>query len=367
MSEADAPWRDAATLERLYWGEGLSLDGIADRLGCSDVTVLNWMEKHDIERRTQKSERLPRPLTVTSPGSTNQGYELVWHDDHCVRHHRLLAVAEYGLSSIRDCEVHHRNGVHWDNRPENLALVGPSEHGRIHSPERSGDSHEPTTRRATTVCPDCEERFLSVGTHWNRTECDPPTPSPSIRKLVDGLVLGDGHVRFPGSQRPGYLQVRMTNSRFVAWLDRQFGGISTGARLNRKATDHRCAVHSIRTRSLPWLDRYHDWYRNGRTIVPETYTLTPVAAMVWYVSDGSLSWGDGVSLRLYCADYVDHAPVRVRSLFESHGFHPTVEPYGLRFPKVEHQELLDWLGPAPPGFAYKWAIDSRERYRRLQP
>ncbi|MFB6205744.1 MAG: HNH endonuclease [Haloglomus sp.] len=165
MSEADTPWRDAATLQWLYWGEGLSLDDIADRLGCSDVTVLNWMEKHDIERRSEKRNRHPRPRTVTSPDSSNQGYELIWHDDHCVRHHRLLAVAEHGIDAVADSEVHHRSGVHWDNRPDNLELVAPDEHGRIHSPTPDDGPPEPTTDRARTTCPDCEESFLSVGSH----------------------------------------------------------------------------------------------------------------------------------------------------------------------------------------------------------
>lgn len=364
---ADAPWRDSETLRRLYWEERLSLDAVADRLGCSDVTVLNWMEKHDIQRRTEKRKRLPRPLTVTSPGSTNQGYELIWHGDHCVRHHRLLAVAEHGFDAVADKDVHHRNGVHWDNRPANLTLVDPSEHGRLHAPEPAGGHHEPTTERATTVCPDCGESFLSVGSHWWQTDCTPPEPSDELQRIIDGLVLGDGHIHFPGPDRPGYLQVRMTNREFVEWLDDRLGQFSTGARLYREATDRRKTAYSVRTRSLGWFDRYRAWYQAGRTVVPPEYSLTPTAAKLWYVSDGSLCWGEAPSLRLYCEDYLSQDPNRVRSLFESHGFTPTVEPNGLFFPIADRRRLLDWLGPAPPGFEYKWETESKTRYRRLQP
>lgn len=369
MPAADSPWHDAATLERLYWDRGLSLDDIADRLGCSDVTVLNWMERHGIQRRTEKRNRLPRPLTVTSPGSTNQGYELIWHDDNCVRHHRLLAVAEHGFDAVRTREVHHRNGVHWDNRPENLALVDPSEHGRIHSPERSEDPREPTTRRATTACPDCEERFLSVGSHWWQTDCEPPDPSPRIRRLVDGLVLGDGHVHFPDPDRPGYLQVRMANREFVEWLDEQLGWLSTGARLYREETTRRQTVYSVRTRSLDWFDRYRDWYEDGDAWIPPGYSLSRETARTWYVSDGSACWnGDRFcSVRIAGRRLAAEQPERFAGLLDEAGFEARITERGLRFRPPDGRQFLGWLGPSPPGFEYKWETESRARSRRLKP
>ena len=46
--------------------------------------------------------------------------------------HRLLAVSEWGLDAIRGREVHHKNEIPWDNRPENLELVTREEHGEKH-------------------------------------------------------------------------------------------------------------------------------------------------------------------------------------------------------------------------------------------
>lgn len=44
--------------------------------------------------------------------------------------HRLVAVAEYGFDAVAGNEVHHRNGVRWDNRPGNLEPRDPVSHGR---------------------------------------------------------------------------------------------------------------------------------------------------------------------------------------------------------------------------------------------
>lgn len=46
--------------------------------------------------------------------------------------HRLVAVAEHGFDDVSNAIVHHKNGVPWDNRPENLEVMTQSEHVRRH-------------------------------------------------------------------------------------------------------------------------------------------------------------------------------------------------------------------------------------------
>jgi hypothetical protein len=50
--------------------------------------------------------------------------------------HRLLAVAEYGFDKVAGKVVHHKNGIPWDNRADNIEVLTRSEHGKIHSPNR---------------------------------------------------------------------------------------------------------------------------------------------------------------------------------------------------------------------------------------
>jgi len=63
-------------------------------------------------------------------------------EDVYVAHHRLLAVVEcYEISTplwaifadLDGKDVHHENGVKWDNRSENIEVVGHGEHAAMHA------------------------------------------------------------------------------------------------------------------------------------------------------------------------------------------------------------------------------------------
>jgi len=47
--------------------------------------------------------------------------------------HRLLAVAEYGYENVCDNVIHHKNGIRWDNRPDNIEVMTRSEHSKLHA------------------------------------------------------------------------------------------------------------------------------------------------------------------------------------------------------------------------------------------
>jgi len=50
--------------------------------------------------------------------------------------HRLLAVSEYGFDAVKNKEVHHKNGIKWDNRPENIELLTVEEHRQLEADKK---------------------------------------------------------------------------------------------------------------------------------------------------------------------------------------------------------------------------------------
>ena len=86
--------------------------------------------------------------------------EIEEKEDVYVAHHRLLAVVECYAASmpigaiLRDLDgkdVHHENGVKWDNRPSNIETIDHGEHAAMHAstasetptPDAGGDLEVP--------------------------------------------------------------------------------------------------------------------------------------------------------------------------------------------------------------------------------
>lgn len=64
---SDDPWKDPDVLRELYIEQRLTQPEIADRLGCGDSTISNWLDRHDIKlpwkdeatmRRLYENERM---------------------------------------------------------------------------------------------------------------------------------------------------------------------------------------------------------------------------------------------------------------------------------------------------------------------
>lgn len=64
---------------------------------------------------------------------------MIDYSQNYVAVHRLLAVAEHGFDAVGpDVDVHHSNGVPWDNRPSNIELIDKGKHAALHN-----EGHDP--------------------------------------------------------------------------------------------------------------------------------------------------------------------------------------------------------------------------------
>lgn len=179
MGEDQKPWQDKQTLYELYHGQGLHKRAIGECLGCSDVTIHNWMDRLGVpSARARERESFLRTLYVdkrmtqseigdlldcdtTTVSSSMQEHDISTRDagDYtqpsiyvsqsgyltcrhrhgkaeservAFRIHRLVAVAEFGFDAVSGCDVHHKNNHRVDNRPENLEVMDSSDHAKHH-------------------------------------------------------------------------------------------------------------------------------------------------------------------------------------------------------------------------------------------
>jgi predicted DNA-binding protein YlxM (UPF0122 family) len=140
IQNGNSEYRNKEWLREKYWEDRLSLPEIAGICDVSASTVADWMREFNIETRSISEGAINHHLKNNHiPTSHTDGY-LYWVHTHrnetdFVAVHRLLAVSEFGFDAVVDKDVHHKNGIRWDNRVENIEILSKSEHGGLHANE----------------------------------------------------------------------------------------------------------------------------------------------------------------------------------------------------------------------------------------
>jgi len=136
---------DRNWLAEQYHGEGRSLADIADECDVDKVTIMNWMERHGIPRRGTADHFRREKATYSE---NQRGYRFAQvrappdaeNDTDAVFIHQLIAIANgtdpHKVFSDGAYQCHHKNGVPWDNRAENIEVLTEREHADKHWPDR---------------------------------------------------------------------------------------------------------------------------------------------------------------------------------------------------------------------------------------
>jgi len=103
---------------------------MADDIGVNQVTVHKALNEIEVDTTNPRHSEFPSL-------NMSQGYERITHKDSQVLHHRLLAVAWFGIDAVEDAVVHHKNTISWDNREANLEAMDQSAHIKEHGLPKS--------------------------------------------------------------------------------------------------------------------------------------------------------------------------------------------------------------------------------------
>lgn len=133
----ERPYTDKKKLKELYVDSDLSVREISNELDCTTFTVMEWVNKFGFEKR---GRTIGERSEYANYWTDKNGYErwLTAYKD-TTEHifvHKLLAIAEYGFDKTKGSVVHHKNHIPWDNRPDNIQLMGRGEHTRYHNKAR---------------------------------------------------------------------------------------------------------------------------------------------------------------------------------------------------------------------------------------
>lgn len=234
-------------------------------------------------------------------------------------------------------------------------------------------------------CPSCEKEFERLGLHWWHGSCPYPEIDSVLRDRLLGLLAGDGSIPKQQGGNNSIFHIPLNNLRFLRWLDTELGVLSTGVK--RKKTAEQLAqnnrdsgfspeaksenyrdMYTIWTRTHPFFNELRGkWYRTGSKRIPDDFEITPRIAKFWYISDGYLDVGRWGRPRIEIKARTERGRSEfLLELFRRVGFEPVFHRSEIRFTCDDTERFIKWIGECPPGFEYKWAIDSREQYTRLK-
>lgn len=133
-------YQDETWLREKYWDKYMTTDEMGKEAGVTDVTIRDWMERRGIERRDRSQCQIYHRAKPPTMNIDEYGYErFTIHNSGDVKNmrvHQLVAISEganpYDLFG-GGYDVHHKNEIPWDNRPENLEVIEHSEHRRLHA------------------------------------------------------------------------------------------------------------------------------------------------------------------------------------------------------------------------------------------
>lgn len=127
-------YKDEQWLREQYLENDRTQEDIASECGVSHMTIQYWRDKFDIEKTN------PAQFGIQTDGYEQWKCEAGPGEADTVLVHRLLATLQVDeLSELEGKHAHHKNGRRRHNTLENIEVVTPAEHSKIHTGDGVSD------------------------------------------------------------------------------------------------------------------------------------------------------------------------------------------------------------------------------------
>jgi hypothetical protein len=251
-----------------------------------------------------------------------------------------------------------------------------------------GNRDEPTVRTRSDgkeQCPTCNEWFSKIGMHWSKGSCPYPPISEHNMELLKGMMLGDGTLSTTNSNPR--VAVQMNNLTFLKALSEHLGWLGGKVYKNKTATEQARDINKIidsshtaedahdyyvcNIKSHPQLTRFEEWYETGEIRFPCNLTVSPIALLMWYISDGGLNHDRrSENSRPYVrfdSQNESERPDTIVGALEEHGFTVGQSGKEFRLSVEDSEDFFDLIGHEPVlGFEYKWEYEDTECYDKMK-
>lgn len=226
------------------------------------------------------------------------------------------------------------------------------------------------------VCPECDERYYSMGTHWSHNPDHRPSLTDHQKEIITGSLMSDGCIN--RTSKSPLLQIVMISPNYLEYIDNEFGILSTGVSLSQTAEESAMEsrengfrpnadgenyhdLYILRTRCLPELQEFADWYETGEKVWPSTdIDLTPTVLKHLYIGDGNFHDN---AIRISMNNERDRID-DVKGMFRRKGFDPmNVDIQDMKaggkkvdmyFSKQTSDEMFEYMNGPLPDFEYKF-------------